>query len=197
MKNWTAHVALTTFLMVATVPAFGDIPNPNANKKRTTKDSALMSPMRIEPNDQASEAKLVIPRDVLRQLRASGDVNDSGNPEAAVIGYSGLSRTQTVMAGIFLSLAFAFGGVWFVNTRKRPEGFTRVALGIALLSFSGLTTTVVLANMGPPSVARSLTSRILIPDAQWYGVYGSVKVEVVNDGDQITLVLPKPKDQPK
>jgi hypothetical protein len=101
------------------------------------------------------------------------------------------------MAGIFLSLAFAFGGVWFVNARKRPDSFTRVALGIALLSFGGLTTTVVLANMGPPPVARSLTSRILIPDAQWYGVYGSVKVEVVNDGDQITLVLPKPKDQPK
>ena len=28
----------------------------------------------------------------------------------------------------------------------------------------------------------------------WYGVYGDVKVEVV-DGDQIRLVLPKGKDE--
>jgi hypothetical protein len=53
--------------------------------------------------------------------------------------------------------------------------------------------TAVYANAGPPPVARSLTSKILIPDLSYWGASGTVKVEVVNDESLIMLVLPKSK----
>jgi hypothetical protein len=65
---------------------------------------------------------------------------------------------------------------------------------VAALALCGLAATAAYANAGPPPVARSLTSKILIEQAQWYGVYGDVKVEIVDD-DQIRLVLPKGKDE--
>jgi hypothetical protein len=40
-----------------------------------------------------------------------------------------------------------------------------------------------------------LTLKILTPELQWWGAYGQVTVEIAQDGDGITLVLPKQKDQ--
>ena len=78
----------------------------------------------------------------------------------------------------------------------RSKPFFSVGLGgVAALALCGAAATAAYANAGPPPVARSLTSKILIQDAQWYGVYGQVKVEVVDDDDQIKLVLPKGKDE--
>jgi hypothetical protein len=189
MKSWTNLFVLVALFLAASIPAFADIANPNTNKLQT-QSSKLKTPMNIRLDGGEKEAKLLISRDVLRELSAELEGGDSQN--AAHLGrFSNPSGTQTLMAGIFLSMAFAFGGVWLVHSRKQPNKLTRVALGVMILSLCGAGTSLVYANAGPPPVARSLTSKILIPEAMSYGVWGEVKVEIVESGNGITLVLPK------
>jgi hypothetical protein len=180
-------------LATATLPAFANIANPDRDKLKITK-SPEKTQMIIRPDDKAKEAKLIIPRKLLRQLNAELDGNAS--PDAATHSrFPNLNGTQTVISGLFLSLAFVFGGVWLARSRKTADKLTRAALGVAVLAVCGLTASIAYANAGPPAVARSLTSKILIQDAQWYGVYGQVKVETTGEADQIILVLPKAKEE--
>lgn len=178
-------------LLLMTTLAFADIANPD-NRNRASK-SDLKIQMRIETDDKLKEAKLVIPRPIFRQMMAQADGKDS--PSAATTArFFNMTGAQTVMSGIFLSLAFAFGGVWLVRSRKGAERTARVvALTVALLLTGGITAGVAYANAGPPPVARSLTSKILIQELQWWGAYGEAKVEIVEEGDDIILVLPRLK----
>jgi hypothetical protein len=149
--------------------------------------------MRIQPDEKAKNAKLLIPRGVLSGLRASLDEGDSQT--GASTGIAGITGAQTIMVGIFLSLSLAFAGLWLMKSRAQSDRLTRAAVVIAILGLGTATTSVVLGNAGPPPVARSLTSKILTPELQWWGANGQVTVEIVGDGDQITLVLPRQKDQ--
>jgi hypothetical protein len=193
MHTWKRPFALTALLIVASISSLADIPNPNSNRRRPPVRPDSPTSMRIQPDEKAKNAKLLIPRGVLSGLRASLDEGDpQSNSSAAVAGITG---TQTIMMGIFLSLSLAFAGLWLMKSRAQSDGLTRAALVIAILGLGTATTSVVLGNAGPPPVARSLTSKILTPELQWWGANGQVTVEVVQDGDQITLVLPKQKDQ--
>ena len=146
--------------------------------------------MMIDPNSKTGEAKLLIPRSVLEQMRAGLDGDDS---RSAAFAYFNTGGAQTLMAGVFLSLAFAFGGVWLVRSRGQRR-LGPAALCVAALALCGAAATAAYANAGPPPVARSLTSKILVPGAQPYGVYGQVKVEISDDESQLTLVLPVVKE---
>ena len=190
MKCRVNFLALAALLLAATVSASADVAPPDKAKIKPPKVSPFTAPMMIDPNSKTSEAKLLIPRSVLEQMRAGLDGDDS---RSAALAYFNTGGAQTLMAGVFLSLAFAFGGVWLVRSRGQRR-LGPAALCVAALALCGAAATAAYANAGPPPVARSLTSKILIQDAMWYGVYGDVKVEVV-DGDQIRLVLPKGKDE--
>ena len=190
MKCRVNFLALAALLLAATVSASADVAPPDKAKIKPPKATPFTAPMMIDPNSKTGEAKLLIPRSVLEQMRAGLDGDDS---HSAAFAYFNTGGAQTLMAGVFLSLAFAFGGVWLVRSRGQRR-LGPAALCVAALALCGAAATAAYANAGPPPVARSLTSKILIQDAMWYGVYGDVKVEVV-DGDQIRLVLPKGKDE--
>ena len=191
MKRRVNYLALAALLLATTVNALADVAPPDKVKTNTPKGSSFNAQMNIRPNLKASEAKLLIPRSVLQQMKAGLDGEDSHSAAAT---YFNTGGGQTLMAGLFLSLAFAFGGVWLVRSRGQRR-LGPAALCVAALALCGTAATAAYANAGPPPVARSLTTKILIEQAQWYGVYGEVKVEVVDDGDQITLVLPKGKEE--
>lgn len=193
-KSWIPRVALAALVLMATTTlAFADIANPSGNNRKTSSDSNLKTQMRVETDEKAKEAKLVIPREIFQQMKAQLDGNGSQNA-AATTRFFNMSGAQTIVSGIFLSLAFAFGGVWLMRTRKGADKLTgATALGAAVILVCGLTATIAYANAGPPPVARSLTSNILIPELQWWGAYGQVKVEIVEEGDEIRLVLPRTK----
>jgi hypothetical protein len=194
MKRRFKYLALAALLLATAVSAFADVRVPDKDKNKSPKVQPFTAQMMIDPNTKSSEARLLIPREVLQQMRAGLDGEDARGSALAFFNTGG---AQTVMAGLFLSLALAFGGVWLVRTRGRRRLGT-AALCVAAMALCGAAATAVYANAGPPAVARSLTSKILIQDAKWYGVYGQVKVEVTDDDDQIRLVLPRPKDdQPK
>jgi hypothetical protein len=188
MKSWTNLFALVALFLAASVPAFADIAKPSIDKP-PAQSSKLKTPMNIRPDNREKEAKLLIPREVLRELSAELEGGDSQNA-ASLSHFKQPSDAQTLMAGIFLSMALAFGGIWFVHSRRQTNKLARVALGVMILALCGAGTGLVYANAGPPPVARSLTSKILIQEAMAYGVWGEVKVEIVETGNSITLVLP-------
>jgi hypothetical protein len=193
MHTWTRPFAITALLLLASVSSLADIANPNSNRRRPPVRPTAPTSMRIQPDEKAKNAKLLIPREVLSGLRAS---LDEGDPQtSASTGIAGITSAQTIMVGIFMSLSLAFAGLWLMKFRVQSDRLTRAAVVIALLGLGTATTSVVLGNAGPPPVAQSLTLKILTPELQWWGAYGQVTVEIAQDGDGITLVLPKQKDQ--
>jgi hypothetical protein len=193
MHMWIRPLAITALLLIASISSLADIANPNSNRRRAPVRPDAPTSMRIQPDEKAKGAKLLIPRGVLNGLRASLDEGDPQSSGSA--GVAGITGGQTIMVGIFLSLSLAFAGIWLMKSRAQSDRLTRAAVVIAILGLGTATTSVVLGNAGPPPVARSLTSKILTPELEWWGAYGQVTVEIVQDGDQITLVLPRQKDQ--
>ncbi len=190
MNRWINVCALAMLLLATFTQASADVARPKEAPPTDAQNANVTTRMHIMPDTKATEAKLVIPRAVWQQMRAGLDGHDAQAAVAATARFRNLGSAQTAMAGIFLSLAFACGGVWLVRSRKQTDKLTRVALGVAVLTLCSATASIAYANAGPPPVARSLTSKILVEQAQWYGVYGQVKIEVVEEGEQITLVLP-------
>lgn len=193
-KSWFPRAAMLALLFVVATPlAFADIPNPDRLNRNRSSKTELKVDMQIDTDEKAKEARLVIPRSVFQRMRAQADgAGSQTTGTTAAARFFNMTGAQTIMSGLFLSLAFAFGGVWLVRSRKGAERTARVAaLSIGLLLAGGVTASVAYANAGPPPVARSLTSKILIPELQWWGAYGEVKVEIVEEGDDIKLVLPK------
>jgi hypothetical protein len=193
MNRLSKSCILAALLLIALASARADVPKPRDDRHKPAKDAQITTSMHIQTNYKATEARLLIPRAVWQQMRA--ELDGTSAPVAGTR-FSALGGAQTVMAGLFLSLAFAFGGVWLVRGRKGTSRLTQGALGVAFIALcGGATASLVYANAGPPPIARSLTSQILVPGAQPYGVYGRVKVEFTDDDyNQITLELPRGKD---
>jgi hypothetical protein len=103
-----ALVVATAFPVAANIAAPKVETTPRAQRNR--------GPVRmhIRPDAEAKEAKLIIPREVLRQLKAELDGEDSQAVAASSGGFNP-TPTQTAVAGLFLSLSLVAGGVWLVN----------------------------------------------------------------------------------
>jgi hypothetical protein len=192
MNNWTRSSFFLMLLLIGFVSTRADVPTPNSNRvRRQSRPNPIY--MQIQPAESAGDAKLVIPRDILQQLRASLD--DTDQQDAASVTSNGRQNSRTIIAGIFLSISLAFGGVWLMRSGATSGKLARTAAVITLIGASGVATGIALGNAGPPPLARSLTSKILTPELQWWGAYGKVTVEVVAEGDHITLVLPNMKEK--
>ena len=197
MKSWLKPFAVVALVVAAASPALANIApaQPGVSGEFKSRKS-VAARMQLRPDAKAKEAKLIIPRAVLQQLRADLDGDGGETNAAASVSPTGfnLTPTQTAFAGLCLSLSLVFGGVWFVNSRAAGKRTARVAASVAVVALLGAAAAgaVVYANAGPPAYARSLNSKILVPETTYYGgPYGNVKVEVVEGGDQIELLLPK------
>lgn len=195
MKHRSRLIALVALLFAAAIPAAANIAPPTVETKPRQTTAAPIR-MQLRPDADAKEAKLIIPRSVLRQLRA--ELDGGGDPQAAAAAAGGgfnLSSAQTAVAGLFLSLSVVLGGVWLARAHAQGGRAPRVvsALAFAALGAVAAGGVAVYANAGPPPVARSLTSKILTPDLSYWGASGVVKVEVADDESLIMLVLPKGK----
>ncbi|CAN5312542.1 hypothetical protein BH10ACI3_BH10ACI3_29960 [soil metagenome] len=192
-------ICLTTLVLLASIPAFADIARPNpakTPKPNSSKSIDTMMSIRLDPD--AKDARLIIPRSQIKQLRAELDQldNDTDNT-AAVMTTGGVSRTQTIVSGMFLSLALVFGGMWFVRSGRSTTKAGKSLVILAVLAGIGSAATFVYANAGPPAEARSITGKMFVPAMHWYrGGWGNVKLEV-SDKTQIELIVPDPEDKPK
>jgi hypothetical protein len=191
MKKLITIVGMT--LLISTY-CFADIARPNNSSSQTPKPRASIETtmdIRLRPDEK--EARLIIPKSQIKQLRAQLETLDEGSNNAAVFtSGNGINGLQTIMSGLFLSLAIVFGGVWFMRSAKAPRANKGVIAAI-LLSFIA-SATLVFANAGPPAEARSITGKMFSQAMHMYGFgWGKIKVETTDDDDRITLIVPNPK----
>ena len=187
--------SLCALLACFSIAAFADVrlpdtPKPTPPKEKKTIDTNF----RINIQKDAKEARLLIPKDQIKQLRAQLDELDGGSSNTAFLSFS---RTQTIVSGLFLSLAFVFGGVWFARSRKSNLKPDKAVIAGAVLFFCGAFATLVFANAGPPPEARSITGKMFAPAVHIYKMgWGRVKVET-SDDDEIELIVPDVPDEKK
>jgi hypothetical protein len=146
--------------------------------------------MLIESRTDATEARLQIPQSLLRELRAEIEA-DSATATAAASADS-LRRTQTIIAGVFLSLSLAFAGVFVARTRTRAS--KQIAVGVLVVfAVAGALTFKALANARPPE--PRIVDAGSLPRATTLGeeLNGVVRMEIVPDGRVIKLIVPAAK----
>jgi len=186
---------LMTLLLLASTIAFADVPRPDKSPKQT---KSLVTYMNIRLDRDAKDAKLIIPRSQIQQLRAALDDADNETDSTAAVTGSSYSRTQTIMSGIFLSLAMIFGGMWFARSGKAASRPSKAFIIFAVMTGIGSVATIVYANAGPPPEARSITSKLF--DQKIMSPYrfasGQIRVETTTEGDTITLIVPDSTSKP-
>ncbi len=191
-------ICLITLALLASTAAFADIARPDKTPKPSKDQKSIATTMTIRLDKDAKEAKLIIPKSQIKQLRAALD--DADQDSDATASYAGsFSRTQTIVSGLFLSLAFIFGGVWFVRSGKAATKAGKSLVIIAIIAGIGSVATFVYANAGPPAEARSITGKMFSQAVHIYNVgSGAIKLETKADGDGrgIELIVPNPPDKP-
>lgn len=154
--------------------------------------------MRVLVDPDATAATLRIPRAMLKQFLAEsgaigGDDSDRAEDNTG-------TSVRTVVAGIFLSLAAIAGGLSFWRFRGRgskgrDKGSVSQAAGlIGAAIFVALGSWFVTASRADVRVPPGVTTEPLTLALPGGGpVIGLVNVEIVSDGDQITLSVPARK----
>ena len=188
-------IYLTVMIFLAAIATFADIPRPEPEKTPKQKASkSIETQMTIRLDSEAKEARLIIPKSQIKQLRAELEQMDGDSDNtAAVTTPSSFSRTQTIVSGSFLSLALVFGGMWFVRSGKSTTKTGKCLVVLAVVTGIVSAATLVYANAGPPQEARSITGKMFTQAVHIYGRgWGKVKLET-RDQQQIELIVPNPK----
>jgi hypothetical protein len=139
MKRLSAAL-LALFLTASVVRA--DVPAPPAPHK-----PGDPVPFVIVVDDKAAPAKLTVPKELIGAMRAALD-NADGNSYAS-------AATPTVAAGLSLSLALAFGGVWLMRSRA-GQGGKHLAILVGAVALFAVTGVSVFADKAPGGGKRPL-----------------------------------------
>lgn len=186
------YLNLFVLLLIFSANAFADIPMPKPSPKSKSADVRMI----IRFSRQATTPTLSIPRSAIKDLRAQLEEIDGETNSASASTTSGnFSRTQTVVSGLFLSLGMILGGVWFARSRKSAEPLNKKIAAVLVAVFIASATTVALANVGPPSVLRSISSKLFDKEAftgrtAWRHARGDVRLQINDNDDEIQLVIP-------
>ena len=188
-------ICLTTLLLLASNVAFADIARPDKSPKQA---KSLITYMSFRLDRDAKDARLIIPKSQIQQLRAALDDAENATDSTAAVAGNGVPRTQTIMSGMFLSLAIIFGGIWFARSGKASTMPGKTLIVLAVITGIGSVATMVYANAGPPPEARSITSKLF--DQKVMSPYrfagGQIRVETTTEGDTITLIVPDSTAKP-
>ena len=146
---------LITFaaLLIFAGSAMADVPRPKVTPNKPAKTTSIDTRLDIRLRRDATEAKLILSKAQLNQLRAELDAIDGGASDTASAGITGI---QTIAGGMFLSLAMVFAGVWFVRSGRMSKPAVAAVLVFAVCTLA----TMVYANAGPPPEARSITGKM-------------------------------------
>jgi hypothetical protein len=184
-------LCLTLGLLSIAVDANEPPPNPTPKPKA---NKSIETNLRVEIRRDAKEAKLLIPKSQLKQLRAELEELDDSDNTASL----GFTQTQTIVSGLFFSLAFIFGGVWLARSRKIDTKASKTLVIGGVLFLSGAVATIVYANAGPPPEARSLTNKFFSPGVNIYKFgSGKIKLETSNEVQYPTLIVPDLPEEKK
>lgn len=180
--------SLAVLLILSASSVFADIrpgnsvtkPKPSPSpKKEASAENEIPGRLHIRVRSDVKEPVLVIKRDTLSRLRAAIDEADDAQRQTLAGGASfNFSRTQTIISGLFFSLAFVFGGVWMFRAKGKSSKLAMSLIGLAILSAGA---GAILANT-PPPYAVSLTSRIFSQSTYAYGwAEGDIKIKISDE----------------
>ncbi|HEY8560293.1 MAG TPA: hypothetical protein VIL74_07940 [Pyrinomonadaceae bacterium] len=176
--------------------AFADIRLPDAPTPTPapTPETSFETRIYITIDKDAKDARLLIPKNQLKELRAQLDALDGGANAAPLTGFA---RAQTIVGGLFLSLAFIGGGIWLTRAGRKSFGPNKVAAAAAVLFFTGAIAVVSYANIGPPLDARRITGKIFSDAVHRYKrASGEIRVELTDADGGIRLIVPDaPRDE--
>ena len=175
---------IVLLLGTASSSALANIADPSLGKTKS-----IDTRLHISIDAKAKEAKLLIPRSQLKQLRAEIDAIDGGSDStAAVTGGMSLSGTQTIVSGALLSAAFIFAGLWFVRSGSKHRG--AAVAGAGLLTLASVAT-IVYGNAGPPPEARVINGKMFTQSVHMYKQgSGPIKLEVSDKVNTPELIVP-------
>lgn len=143
----------------------------------------------------ATEAKLIIPTSIIRELSLGADKSSTLPPRNWIEGQPISSRMGTVIGGMLLALSILFGGLWLIRNHKLSAA--NVGTIALLITLSGIgTASIVYANAGPPPPleARSLTGKIFSQAVHTRKqARGELRVETSDYQDNIDLIVPDSK----
>jgi hypothetical protein len=187
MKKLSSSLVLIAALALV---ALADVRLPDTPKPKQSK--SIDTRLQIRLSQDAKETTLRIPKSQIKQLRAELDDVDDADATASV----SFSKTQTVVSGLFLSLAFVFGGVWLARSRGgQSETKTSKTLVVgAGLFLTAAMTTIAFANVGPPPETRSITGKLFSNSVHAYKrASGKIKLEISDEISEIELIVPDVK----
>lgn len=184
-------ILLVSVGLLLTAAVFADIPRPDNSKVKQNASFETTLDIRLRADEK--DARLIIPKSQIKQLRAQLEAIDNGSENTSALTSSNLSGTQTIVSGLFLSLAIVIGGMWFVRSNGSNSTANKGVIAAVLLLCIA-SASFVFANAGPPAEARSITGKMFSPAMHIYGFgWGKIKVETTDDNDRITLIVPNPK----
>ncbi len=190
-------IAVMLFSVVVSAdirPPETEKPTPPPKQKKSI-DALLV----IQFDKNAKNARLVIPKNQIQQLRAElEDLDNEQNNEAAAA--NGFSRTQTIIGGLFMSSAFLLGGIWFARSRKINTKTGKSLVAGSILFCLGSLATIALGNAGPPPELRQITGKLFDKKVfdYWNSASGKIKLETATDNSQaVQLIVPNPPDEKK
>lgn len=198
MKKLLCLLMLVSLFSVA---AFADIRLPDEAKPtpKSKPTKSYDSKMTIRLDQNATEATLVIPKSRIKQLRAELELLDDESDTVAVLSDSngGVSRTQTIVGGMFLSLAFVFGGVWFTRSRKSGGKINKTIAAGMFVFLVGSAATIAFANIGPPMMLRTISSKLFDKKVfgRWKRADGNIKIQVSAENDGVELIIPDKEEK--
>ena len=190
MRSPRYFAALALLLLTASV-ASADIALPESMKTRRKDEIRRDLPhtrMTIEAVQGLREARLQVPRTQLGSLAAAAGLEEGG---AAGARSGSLGAAGTVIGGLFLSLSVVLTGLLLLRARRRVAGVRTAALLVcAGLTAAGAGLTAAYANAGPPPGYSAQDPGTLIRAVSGKALNGSVRIEVVDEGNEIKLLVP-------
>lgn len=189
-------LSLCAILILCSVAILADVRPPETPKPKANKSIETYFSIKLDKN--AKEAKLVIPKSQLKQLRAELEQLDNEQDSNATA-TNGFSRTQTIIGGMFMSLAVLFGGVWFTRSRKIDSKSGKTLIAGAVLFSIGSLATIAFANAGPPPELRQITGKLFDKKVFGYWNYagGKIKLEVSDKEQSPQLIVPDVPEEKK
>ncbi|HEX8351563.1 MAG TPA: hypothetical protein VF611_01470 [Pyrinomonadaceae bacterium] len=186
------HFAALAALLFASSPALADIALPKSPTTQPPRNSEVRrdlpyAQMSIERVEGLREARLQIPRTQLRWM--NGMAGEAAGLTGAQSGP--LGGAATVVGGLFLSLSAVLTGLLLLRSRRRGlrVGGAAAAL-LACACAAGLAGVAAYANAGPPPGYRAQDPGTLIRAASAGTLSGSIRIEIVEEGAELKLLIP-------
>lgn len=189
MKKWSLTAALLCLSFAGLVhadigpkPPFRPGPVPPAPLPPAPKVPTY--PLVIEASPNVAEAKLIIPRKMLGDLKGELPLEETNPTKVA-----GTPRLHTIIAGSALALGLAFSGLWLVRRNQVSNRTFGLAIGGVLLLGLGA---AVWADKGPRPRPAPLPPNQILPQLRSPRM-NNVLIEIVDKGDSIKLVINQDK----